>query len=657
MFNTNVFEEKPKEIIVPPDCNVVFVSDIFADDYVGGAELTTKAIIDGAPDYIKIFKVHASKITQKTIETGYQKYWIFGNYASLDPNLIPVFVRNCKYSILEFDYKFCKYRSIEKHFAETGSECDCANSTHGKMVSAFKHGAKTVYWMSEAQLGRYEQRFPFLSDPNEGSRQIVLSSVFSDHTFAKLAELRQQSSDNGRWIVLGSESWIKGKKASIDYCKSNNLEYDVLWDIPYVDFLEQLSKSSGLVYMPQGGDTCPRMVLEAQLMGKRTHVNENVQHMPEYPFTGGSDEEIWDYLTGRCQHFWVNTIDDMDLFPRISGYTTTYNCITQDYPFIKSIKSLLPFCEEIVVMDGGSTDGTWEKLQNLAAENNKIKVYQNVVDWTSKRSAVEDGGQKARARAKCTQKYCWQQDVDEIVHEKHAELVFKLATQFPAFVDLISLPVIEFWGDQGKVRIDVNPWKWRFSRNKPNITHGIPKALRLYDEEGNLYAAQGTDGCDYINAETGEPIAHASFYTPEMHELRKLAFSNNKSALDEYEQLFNNMIERVPGVFHYSWYNLERKIKTYKNFWQKHWESLYNVETSDSAQNNMFFEKPWSEVTDSDITQLASRMEKEMGGWIFHSKIDFTQPTPHMKITMNEPGIMHDRQHSESVSSDLQLQS
>lgn len=656
MFNQSVFEDKPKDILIPPNCNVVFVSDVFAEDYVGGAELTTKAIMESAPDYIKIFKIHASQVTEKTVESGYQKYWVFGNYSSLNPNLIPVFVRNCKYSVLEYDYKFCKYRSIEKHESETGSPCDCHNTTHGKMVSAFKHGAKTVYWMSERQLNRYEERFPFLGTPNEGSRQIILSSVFSDHTFAAIADLRQKAEDSGKYIVLGSESWIKGKQDSIDYCKKNKLEYEVLWEIPYSDFLEKLSKSSGLVYMPKGGDTCPRMVLEAQLMGKKVLVNENVQHMSEYPFTGGNDEDVWDYLTGRPQHFWVNTIDDMDIFPRISGYTTTYNCLSQKYPFEKSIKSLLPFCEEVIVMDGGSNDGTWEKLQELAEQHDQIKVHQNSIDWSSPRSAVEDGGQKARARALCTQKYCWQQDVDEIVHESHYELIAKLMPQFPAFVDLISLPVVEYWGNKGKIRLDVNPWKWRLSRNKPNITHGIPLALRKYDEDGHLYAAQGTDGCDYIDSTTGEPLQHASFYTPDMHQLRMAAFHGDKEALKKYEGLFNNLVSKVPGVFHYSWYDLERKIKTYKGFWQTHWESLYNVKREDTAENNMFFNKPWSEVTNQEIAELATTMEEKMGGWIFHTKIDFSQPTPHISLNIPQPGIMNDKEQPESVSNDLQLQ-
>ena len=33
----------------------------------------------------------------------------------MDYKLIPTIVANMKYSILEYDYKFCRYRSPEKH--------------------------------------------------------------------------------------------------------------------------------------------------------------------------------------------------------------------------------------------------------------------------------------------------------------------------------------------------------------------------------------------------------------------------------------------------------------------------------------------------------------------------------------------------------------
>jgi hypothetical protein len=195
-----------------------------------------------------------------------------------------------------------------------------------------------------------------------------------------------------------------------------------------------------------------------------------------------------------------------------------------------------------------------------------------------------------------------------------------------------TLPVIEYWGSEDKVRIDVNPWKWRLSRNKPNITHGIPRELRLTDDDGNLYAAPGTDGCDYIDADTYERIAHASFYTNEIHNVRIMAVQGNEQALSSYSEWFNNLVDVMPSVKHYSWLDIERKIKTYKNYWQQHWESLYDIKQEDTADNNMFFDKPWAEVSDEEIAVLAKDLATKTGGHVFHSKIDWDKPTPSLRI-------------------------
>ena len=72
-----------------------------------------------------------------------------------------------------------------------------------------------------------------------------------------------------------------------------------------------------------------------------------------------------------------------------------------------TIKSMIGFCDEVVVVDGGSSDGTWEVLQNWAQNEKKIKIVQNKRDWSHKRFAVFDGDQKAVARSYCTGDFCW----------------------------------------------------------------------------------------------------------------------------------------------------------------------------------------------------------------------------------------------------------
>ena len=84
----------------------------------------------------------------------------------------------------------------------------------------------------------------------------------------------------------------------------------------------------------------------------------------------------------------------------------------------------------------------------------------------------------------------------------------------------------------------------------------------------------------------------------------------------------------------------KRKIKTYRDYWSQHWQSLYDIEQEDTAENNMFFQKPWTEVTEEDIQDLSSRLKNELGGWVFHDPVDFNRPTPHVSLECGQPKIM-----------------
>lgn len=625
-----------KEPTIPEDTQVVWVSDLFADDYVGGAELTSEALIKSSP--FNVFRLHSKDVSMNLLQKGQNLLWIFGNFAQLDLNLIPAICINMKYSIIEYDYKFCKYRSIEKHKHEAGTVCDCADNQHGQLIAAFYRSAQHLWWMSEGQMDIYHEKFPFLKDV----KNTVLSSVFDDETLATIKLLRDKAKDKERkgWIVLGSNSWIKGFEDAKKYCEDNELDYEVLWNVPYEIVLQKISECEGHVYFPRGNDTCPRMVVEAKLLGAKLVLNDYVQHKNEDWFNPKSDEDddettqIEQYLYAAREWFWNGCKADIEYVPTLSGYTTTRNCITQNYPYEATIKSMIDFCEEVVVMDGGSDDGTFENLKEWAEKEEKLKVYQDKLDYDDKRFALNDGKLKALARDKCTMEYCWQMDSDEVVHEDDGEKIKQILNSFPTNVDLLSLPVVEYWGGEDKVRMDINPWKWRLSRNKQNITHGVPGHLRVQEEEG-YYAKLGTDGCDFIDRETLKPIQFANFYTVEMEALRRAALSQEE-ARNNYEEWYNIVANDLPCVYHYSWWDIERKIKTYKNYWQKHWESLFDIKTQDTAENNMFFDKPWSEVSDEEITEKAKELKENTGGHIFHSKWE-GQKTPHVKIEKDMP--------------------
>jgi len=642
MFSQSVFEtKKERNEIKFEEADIIFVADLFTDEYSGGAELTTEALFGTSP--YKTYKLKSSDLTDKLIQQGVNKTWVFFNFSQMNLNLIPMIVANLYYFIVEYDYKFCKHRSIELHKKETGKECDCHDSDYGKFISSFFAGSEKIFWMSDKQKERYQERFPFLTN----KKSVRLSSVFNVEDLEQIESLRKariKNGTNGKWAIIGSNSWIKGFEASKKKLESflgEGEEYDVLSNLPYSDLLITLSKYKGFCFQPLGGDTCPRIVIESALLGLQLLINNNVQHLGESWWSQGSDE-IEAYLLDGHKRFWDEINRHLNRDMKLSGYTTVKNVISSDYPWRQSIQSMLEFCDEVIVLDGGSDDGTYEALLTWAnketKECGKLIVTQFKRDWNDPRFAMFDGANKAIARTLCTGEWCWQQDVDEIVHEDDYKKIKSLCRQMPKSLKLLCLPVVEFWGSNKKVRVDVNPWKWRLSRNDTHITHGIPAQHRRYDEKGNVYSA-GSDGCDYVHNDNYQPIPHSTFYTPELHQVRVQALQGDEKSLQAYQNFMNQVVNQLPGVYHYSWYDINRKIYTYKNYWSKHWKSMFNKVIDDTPDNNMFFNKKWSEVTDEEINILAKKMENEIGGWLFHSKIDFSKKTPWISIERSEPNL------------------
>ena len=66
--------------------DVVFVSDMFVEDYVGGAELTSEALIETCP--MRLLKLRSSQVNLETLQALSNAYWIFGNFSAMNQELI-----------------------------------------------------------------------------------------------------------------------------------------------------------------------------------------------------------------------------------------------------------------------------------------------------------------------------------------------------------------------------------------------------------------------------------------------------------------------------------------------------------------------------------------------------------------------------------------
>tara|TARA_R100001129_G_scaffold173245_1_gene144508 strand:+ start:1462 stop:2313 length:852 start_codon:yes stop_codon:yes gene_type:complete len=275
----------------------VFVADYFSNQVKGGAEFTTDSIIQFNSGN-EIVKINCQSVTPEIINRYKDYHWIVGNFSLLNDKLKINFCKNLSYSLIEYDYKFCKYRSIMKHKAIEGRDCDCVQTLEGKINSAFYGYAEKIWFMSE------NQREVFLSFVStiKSDKTEVLSSIFSSGDLRFMNSIKDnEKGDN--FLILGSDSWIKGTKECIVFAEENNLSYEVISGMPYHELLIKMSTSRGLIFRPLGLDTCPRIVIEAKLLGCELILNDNVQHKDEEWFSGNT-EECLSYLQSRPKTFW-----------------------------------------------------------------------------------------------------------------------------------------------------------------------------------------------------------------------------------------------------------------------------------------------------------------------------------------------------------------
>lgn len=107
---------------------------------------------------------------------------------------------------------------------------------------------------------------------------------------------------------------------------------------------------------------------------------------------------------------------------KISGFCLTTNNIKNQFPFIESIKSFLPVLDELIIVDGGSTDGTLEAIATL--NDPKIKVILDAdTEWESEWFYSRMGRNFDRGLQECTGDWVIKFDVDYILHEKNIEKV------------------------------------------------------------------------------------------------------------------------------------------------------------------------------------------------------------------------------------------
>jgi glycosyltransferase involved in cell wall biosynthesis len=157
----------------------------------------------------------------------------------------------------------------------------------------------------------------------------------------------------------------------------------------------------------------------------------------------------------------------------VSGFTIVRNAEKYDYPVVESILSLLPICDEVIVLVGQSEDNTLGLIQAIGS--NKIKIHHSIWD-----DSLREGGavlaietDKAKKLVNPKADWCFYIQADEVVNDAYNQNILAAMQEFAAQKEVEGLlfSYQHFFGNFNYVAKSRGFYRHeiRIIRNLPNI--------------------------------------------------------------------------------------------------------------------------------------------------------------------------------------------
>jgi hypothetical protein len=161
---------------------------------------------------------------------------------------------------------------------------------------------------------------------------------------------------------------------------------------------------------------------------------------------------------------------------KVSAFTFIKNGVILGYPFLQSIKSVLPIVDEFIVNVGKSEDNTLDLIKSISSS--KIRIIESTWNNEMKDRGYVYGQQKMVAQFNCTGDWAFYIEGDEVYHEEELEKIKNsmLENVDDENVEALVFNFHHFYGNQNTV---LNSPGWY--RSEARI---IKNSIRSYAPDG-----------------------------------------------------------------------------------------------------------------------------------------------------------------------------
>ncbi|HET7625731.1 MAG TPA: glycosyltransferase [Verrucomicrobiae bacterium] len=236
---------------------------------------------------------------------------------------------------------------------------------------------------------------------------------------------------------------------------------------------------------------------------------------------------------------------------KVSGFTFVRNGNKLGYPFVQSIRSILPIMDEFIVALGPSNDGTEEALR--AIDDPKIRIIPT--QWNERIRGDYSikgfiyGQQKSIALFNCTGDWAFYLEGDEIVHEDELPKIRAAMEKYlnDERVEALVFDYLHFYGNA-----NTYAWSPRWYRTAPRI---LRNTIPAWAPKGLFFTVLETHKKSRYPraAHAGATIYHYGWVRPQEQMNLKTAtvdkiWNNNPSPKMDYAEIDPKTLRRFAGT-------------------------------------------------------------------------------------------------------------
>jgi hypothetical protein len=254
---------------------IVFVSDFFLNECLGGAEKCNDALIGYLSEHHSIEKVKSANITTEFLSKRKDKFFIVANFFLLPPEARKYLSNNIEYIIYEHDHKYLSTNNplLYKNFLAPENHI---------INKEFYKSAKNVICQSKLHASVIHRNLMLDNIINAGAN-------FWSREDLNFLESCIDTKKVVEYACMDTPNRNKGTHKALDFCNKNNFKLTPIPPMSYTNFIKRLASVQKFIFFPQWIESYSRVAIEARILGCKLLTNK---------LLGVASEEYFK-LTGR----------------------------------------------------------------------------------------------------------------------------------------------------------------------------------------------------------------------------------------------------------------------------------------------------------------------------------------------------------------------